>query len=172
MEAFIIELVVLLFVVALIIIALFSRNATLDKLAEIEGEKKLLEKDGITVEESVRGKNIQAVFRNCRVRLTNKRIIIAQPTLFNKERFFLRAVINYSEKANENPVSAGILLKSPTLSQGFLTLNTSKDRIFVTENNKKPVLEITAPVGGGAVITEPHFWIHTDAAKDFLAAIK
>ncbi len=38
MEAFIIELVVLLFVVAFLIFALLSGNATLAKLAWIDGE--------------------------------------------------------------------------------------------------------------------------------------
>ncbi len=172
MGATIIWIVVILFVVALVIISILSKSSTLDKLATLEGEKTLLEEDSVTVEESVRGRSIKTVLRNCVVRLTNKRLIVAQTVLFNKQKKFLRIVINYVDKGPELKAVGGAVLNTETFKQGYLTLYTTKDRIAVEEKGGEKTLVITAPLAEKGALQEPHVWVHTQKAAEFKNAVR
>ncbi len=172
MEATLIWVVVILFVIALMIFSMLAKNSTLDKLTTLEGEKTLLEEDGVTVEESVRGKSIKTIFRNCVVRLTNKRVIIAQAVLFNKQKKFLRIVINYVDKGPELKAVGGVVMNTETFKQGYLTLYTTKDRIAVEETGGEKMLVITAPLAEKGALQEPHVWVHTQKAAEFKNAVR
>lgn len=87
-------IILVLFFFVIAVIAIFYRGASLDKLESEPGETVLFEECGIRVEQS--GSPRSVIFFNCIVRVTDRRIIIAQKMLLRK-KYALRHVIFYRE---------------------------------------------------------------------------
>lgn len=134
------------------------RGAYLDKLAELPGENTLFEETGLTVRQHG---NRPTNFIWCTVRLTNKRIIVAQKVLFG-ERRALRHVIDYSG-------GEGTSL-SDTMKSGYIV--ASMDRSDVDLSGlaaDEPVVRI--PLGGGALTRGQTVEIPTQRADEYRAAL-
>lgn len=84
--------ILILFFLMMAAIALLYRKATLDKLQFPEDETLLFEEYGIRVEQS--GGSRSVFFINCVVRVTDRRIVIAQKMLF-RTKYAVRYVIFY-----------------------------------------------------------------------------
>ncbi|HPS58230.1 MAG TPA: hypothetical protein PK514_09005 [Spirochaetota bacterium] len=99
-------IILTLFFLMMAAIALLYREATLDKLKFLEDETLLFEEYGTRVEQS--GGSHSVVFINCIVRVTDRRIIIAQKMLF-RTKYALRHVIFYSEGDDETGLKHTLL---------------------------------------------------------------
>jgi hypothetical protein len=152
------------FVVFIILVVVGNRlvrNSTLEKLEALPEEKTLFEEDGVKVEECLRGKGIKTIYRNNHIRLTNKRIIVAQKPWFGKQHF-LRQVINYRDVGPEAQVAGGIFLNTPTTKQGFFTFYTTPQQITEEQVGDKTVLKITVPLKNPGLLQAPRILLYTN----------
>ena len=79
-----------LFVLALIFIASRARDSVLSKLELSPGESILFEEDGVKVYQLA---NEDIYFKNCRIRVTDQRLIIAQK-FWGRDKYALRFVFH------------------------------------------------------------------------------
>lgn len=128
--------VILIFFVLLILIALKYRSSTLDKLIIPDGEKILFEETGLRVEQGGSGRS--TIFINCIVRVTDRRIIIAQKMLLSN-RYALRYVITYS------PGSDALNLGT-ALGKGYLIFDINLDSMNIKTEQDASVITIDIPV--------------------------
>jgi len=96
----------------MVVFAVTYRNATLDKLATEVGEDTLLEEHAVRVRV---GNGRVTIFRGCVVRLTDRRLIIAQKALFGRSAV-LRYVLRYRDASSETE-EAGF---AATMKRGFI----------------------------------------------------
>ncbi len=130
------------FVVAAIIYSKFIvNNATLATLPALEGEEQLFEEEGVTVKQV--GSPRAALFINCKVRVTNQRIIVAQKALLSKTTFVLRLVATYTD-----PGGAGADL-GRSLRSACVVASIPRDAIRLEGEGKEAALVL--PLGGGAL---------------------
>jgi len=146
-------IVFVIFCAALIAIAVLYRNSTLDKLPLLTGEKILSEESSVRVEQGGSGRSV--VFTNCIVRVTDKRIIIAQKMLLTK-KYALRHVITY------NGLSDSTDLKS-TLKKGYLLMTVSKQDMKISEAEGKSTVSIEIPE---SALTGNQFITYRTAKKE------
>ena len=86
------EVIVLgVFFAGMFFIAMRARNSTLRQLTPLPDERTLCEDEGVEVEQGRTRRKTR--FTNCVVRLTNRRIIVAQRVAFRKDAF-LRHVVH------------------------------------------------------------------------------
>lgn len=160
-----------MFTILVVVANRLMRNSTLEKLALLPEEKILFEEDGVKVEEYLRGKGIKTIYRNNHVRLTNKRIIVAQKPWFGKQHF-LRQVVNYVESGPEASVAGGIFLNTPTTKQGYLTLFVAPEQITEEQVGDKTVLKITASLSNPGLLQPPRILIFTSHISNYLNVVK
>ncbi|HOP63943.1 MAG TPA: hypothetical protein PK358_14705 [Spirochaetota bacterium] len=120
-------IVILIFIAVLLIMSLFYRKATLDKLPMPGGETVLYEERGVKVEQG--GAPRTALFFNCIVRVTDRRIIIAQKMLLSKNSYALRHVITYYGAGESTDLGA-------TFKKGYLNFSIYRDDIKLEEEGE------------------------------------
>jgi hypothetical protein len=140
-----------------VLIAFFYRNATLDKLVSLPDETTLFEEDGIAVEQ--RGTPRMTYYGKCRIRITSKRIIIAQKMLLMKNRYMLRFVISFSSDAPAPDLKT-------ILKKGYYITNTQKNKIIFNPDDKGYTL-ISFPVSKRWTIQ-----FTTKAGSDYMKILK
>jgi hypothetical protein len=128
-------IVFIIFCIALVTIALFYRNSTLDKLNMLPDENILFQETGKRVEQS--GSPRTVIFINCIVKVTDKRIIIAQKMLFSK-KYALRHVIFYDQMSGSTDLKA-------SFKKGYLTFNILKNGVHVSESSGEYDIRINIP---------------------------
>ncbi len=101
----------IVFFCLMVVLAFLYRNSTLQKLPFLPGEEILFEEDKVTVRQG--GAPGTALFRGCRVRVTSRRIIIAQKVPFRKAYHVLRHVISYGAVNDDTQLDK-------TLAKGYL----------------------------------------------------
>ena len=124
-----------IFCIALVLIVTLYRNSTLDKLTLLNGEKFLFDESNVRVEQS--GSPRSVVFINCIVRVTDKRIVIAQKMLLSK-KYALRHVIQY------DGISDSTNLKT-SLKKGYLIMAVKKSDIKISDKNGAGAVRINVP---------------------------
>jgi len=129
-------IVILIFIAVLLIMSLFYRKATLDKLPMPGGEAVLFEERGVRVEQG--GAPRTALFFNCIIRVTDRRIIIAQKMLLSKKSYALRHVITYYGAGESTDLGA-------TLSKGYLNFSIYRDDIKLGEDGGETFVRIDIP---------------------------
>ena len=131
-----VEIIILLvFAVIIVIGAIFYKNSTLDKLEFLPNETIISEVKKIRVEHI--NKTRTTIFLNCIIRITNKRIIIAQKILFS-DKFALRYIISYTENIEKNDFKK-------SMKQGYSILTITKTSINLTIENEICSVEIIVP---------------------------
>jgi hypothetical protein len=128
-------IVVLIFAALLVVVAIAKRKSTLDRLEMIPDEETLFEEEGIRVEQA--GAPTTEVFLNCIVRVTSRRIIIAQKVPFVKTHA-LRHVIVYDEYSDDTDLAQ-------SLRRGFLNLTVNRSKIRIGRNSGGCLITISIP---------------------------
>lgn len=106
-------IILIVFFLLMFVIALLYRGATLDRLELQAGEEVIFEERGTRVEQS--GSPRSVLFINCIVRVTDRRIIVAQKMLF-RNKYALRHVIFYRMQDDD----AGL---KQTLLKGYILMH-------------------------------------------------
>lgn len=126
-----IELVaVIIFFILLIIVAFLYRNSTLQKLAPLPGEEILFEEEGVSVTQA--GTPQGTLFKNCVVRVTSRRIIIAQKVPFRKNYHVLRHVISYGAVNDKTELDK-------TLRVGYMVMAQHLREMKIEEGGGKSI---------------------------------
>jgi hypothetical protein len=129
-----------LFAVAIVVMAIYARNSTLAKLEPFPGEETLYEEDGVEVHQA--GRNRPSRFPGCTVRITNKRLIVAQKSVFGSSKPLRHiAVFEPREAVEKRP--------HVTLSGAYVTVVLEKNSIVVKPNASPP--HISFPIDGTAL---------------------
>lgn len=116
---------------AALLLFLFYRRSSLSRLPAVPGEIVVCQDRGVNVDE----KRIRWYrYGSCMVRLTNKRMVIAQKLPFSKSVYLLRFVIEY------NSTEPGVDVKAMIL-RGYVPARISAGQVTV------------APEGAGAAVT-------------------
>lgn len=115
---------------------LLYRKSTLARLDDLPGETIISEESPVDVIQA--GAPRTVYFHSCVIRLTDRRIIIAQKIPLTKNSHFLRAVIDHSSP------EPGMDLKS-TLRRGYLNFHAGKDEISVTPGARGLTVSIVIP---------------------------
>ncbi|MBP7735710.1 MAG: hypothetical protein KA369_07025 [Spirochaetes bacterium] len=116
---------------AALLLFLLYRRSSLARLPEVPGEIVVCEERGVAVDE----KRIRFYrYNNCMVRLTDRRIVIAQKLPFSKSAYLLRFVIEYNSTEPRVDVKAMIL-------KGYVPALVSAGQVTA------------APDGAGAAVT-------------------
>lgn len=151
-----IELIaVLIFVALLVVIAVAARKSTLDRLERLPGEETLFEEKRIRVEQA--GAPSTAVFMNCLVRVTSRRIIIAQKVPFVKTHA-LRHVIVYDEYSDDTDLAQ-------SLRRGFLNLRVSRPKIRIERDSRGCLITISIPES--TLTREQYIQFATEKGDDY-----
>ncbi len=149
-------IILCVFILCIALIAFIYRNATLEKLIPLPDESTLLEEDGIAVEQT--GTPRMAYYGKCRIRLTNKRLIIAQKMLFTSNWYMLRFVITFSNYTPSPDLKTSIKM-------GYYITNTEKNKISFKPD--KELTKISIPVSKRWTI---HFT--TRSGSDYIKFLK
>ncbi|MBW2277535.1 MAG: hypothetical protein JRF63_08595 [Deltaproteobacteria bacterium] len=136
-----------------------GKKGSLEGLAALPGETVLVEEQGVRVEQRARPKS--ALFMSCRLRVTDRRLIIAQKALLAKTHQ-LRFVFSYAQ------AGSGADLAS-SLGTGCIVADVAVDAITVARDGERMALEI--PLGGGALTSGQTALIFTDRAAEIVAMI-
>ena len=132
-----IEIIILcVFFLTLAGIALFYRKSTLDKLAPLPGETVLWEESGVDVTQV--GAPRTAFFHSCVVRLTDRRVIIAQKVPLTRKTHYLRAVIEHSSANPDTDLGS-------TLRRGYLTFSVGENEIELSPTGSGLTVKIYIP---------------------------
>lgn len=99
-------IILIIFFLVMLSVAVLYRGATLDRLDLQEGEAVMFEETGTRVEQS--GSPRSVVFINCIVRVTDRRIIVAQKMLF-RNKYALRHVIFYRQWDDDSGLKQTLL---------------------------------------------------------------
>ncbi|MDO8509913.1 MAG: hypothetical protein Q7S24_02105 [bacterium] len=145
MEAFISIAVVLLLVAGFVFWQTRKyKDAFLDKLPLLPGEKILFEEKSKKLEASIGSRIPLRIFPNSMTRITNFRLIISQKVL-GSERMALRYVFNFNENKEEI---------EPYL--GYTSMKVKKSNISLVEENKETKIEIRPTVSAGTLVP---YWV-------------
>ena len=128
-------IIIILFLLLMAAIAVFYRNSVLEKLPSEEGESTLLEESSVRVEQG--GAPRTAIFLKCIVRVTDRRIIVAQKILFSKKHA-LRHVISYRETPPEMDIRS-------TLKKGYINAAIKPEEIKITGTDEGTRIRIDLP---------------------------
>lgn len=147
-------IVIIISVLLFILIAVFYRNTTLDKLQFLSGEKIVYEESGVRVEQS--GSPRSVIFINCIVRITDRRIIIAQKMLLSS-KYALRHVIVYNGLNNSTDLKT-------TLKKGYLNIAVSKSDVKVDDTGGTCIVRINIPE---SALTKNQYITYKTGDKEF-----
>ena len=145
MEAFL-SILVTLGVVAIIVffISRKYRDAFLDKIVLLPGEKIVFEEACKKLEASIGAKIKLRIFPNSFVRVTNYRIIIAQKVL-GSQRMALKYVFNFKENKEEiEPF------------RGYTAMKIKKDATHLVDDKGEVKVEIVPTTGAGSLVP---YWV-------------
>lgn len=149
-------IIIIVFIAALLLVAILYRNSTLDKLSFSPGETILFEDKGVRVEQA--GAPQSTIFFNCIVRVTDRRIIIAQKLFLRKDKYALRHVISYNSGGDETDLKT-------TLAKGYLIFSVRKDEIKIEMEGEKKIIRIDIPE---SVLTRRQYVrFSTSCSEDF-----
>ena len=123
------------FCVALLLIALKYKNATLDQLPLLNSEDILFEETTIKVKQSGIGRS--QILHNCFIRVTDKRIIIAQKMLLQK-KYALRFVFHYTGITETTDLGS-------SLKKGYLIAEIKRADISVAHSAAGCTVKIEIP---------------------------
>ena len=129
-------IIIIAFITAMLFIAILYRNSTLDKLPMLPGETAIFEEKGVRVEQA--GSPQSTIFINCIVRVTDRRIIIAQKLFLRKDKYALRHVISYSRGADETDLKT-------TFAKGYLNFSVRRDDVKIERDGEKDFIRIDIP---------------------------
>lgn len=129
-------IIIIVFIGVMFFIAILYRNSTLDKLAMLPGETVLFEEKRVRVEQA--GSPRSTIFINCIVRITDRRIIIAQKLFLRKDKYALRHVISYNRGGDETDLKT-------TLAKGYLIFSVRRDEIKIEMEGEKKFIRIDIP---------------------------
>ncbi len=161
-------IVIGLFIIAIIVMGFVTRNAFLDKITWLPGEKVVFT-DNATFEGYFRGtKRIYSIFPLGHVVVTNRRILFTQRTLWGG-RYRIDYAVDYVDKGPEltqADMMGEALFK--TKGTGFPTFYSTPDRVtYITEKNK-PAVQVTVPFPDhGPLMAEPRLVIYTKKINDY-----
>ena len=147
---------VIVFAVALAAVAFLMRKSTLDHVTYAPGEAVLREYRGLTVESGSIGPR-RALFPNCRVIVTDRRIIIAQKMLF-VERYQVRYILHLGEGA-----------EASSLAKGVVHNGLFRERVRPVREGKRAFLRVV-PEGEG-LLTVTDIMIHTENPEELASVI-
>jgi len=137
------------------------KDAVLSKLAPLDGEKIRYEEDGITVEHL--GGMRPVVYLNSFLRITNRRVILAQRVLFGDKRV-LRFVIEHAV-SQESGTSVGEAVKAGY----FVGKIPAAEFVKTTGSGGKRMIEF--PLAGSSMVAGHRVQIHSKETSRALAAI-
>jgi len=146
---------VLGFVALMVIYAILTRKSTLDKLEKLPGEETLFEEEGVRVEQA--GAPRTAVFINCIVRVTSRRIIIAQKVLLGKT-YALRHVIVYDVYSDETDLAQ-------SLRKGYLNFEVTRSKVKIERDSGKCL--ITIPIPASALTGNQYVQFETGKGDEY-----
>ncbi|HOP29409.1 MAG TPA: hypothetical protein P5120_09155 [Spirochaetota bacterium] len=129
-------IIILIFIAAMFFIAILYRNSTLDKLPMLPGETVIFEEKSVRVEQA--GSPRSTIFINCIVRVTDRRIIVAQKLFLRKDKYALRHVISYSSGADETDLKT-------TFAKGYLNFSVRRDDVKIEREGEKDFIRIDIP---------------------------
>jgi len=147
-------IVIVIATVVFILIAFFYRGASLDKLPELPGEKALLEENGVRVEQS--GSPRSVIFMNCIVRVTDRRIIIAQKMLLSN-KYALRHVIVYNGLNNSTDLKT-------SFKKGYLNIAVTKSDVKLDDAGGTCTVRINIPE---SALTKNQYITYKTGGKEF-----
>lgn len=127
-------ILVALFIVLAIPFALKYRGATLDTIEQLPGEKTMFEEDRVSFFAFVRIPG--STYPYCFVRITNKRIIVAQHALFGK-KLPMRAILVHAAGIEYDTDISG------TAKRGYPIVHFSPQQVSYETNGKKTWVKIT-----------------------------
>lgn len=127
---------VIIFFVIMVIIVFLYRNSTLEKLPLLPGEEILFEEQGVEVSQA--GAPQTAVFKNCMVRVTTRRIIIAQKVPMRKNYHVLRHVISYGAVDDETELDK-------SLRRGYLVMAQHLSELIYKDDGGEVLIRIPIP---------------------------
>jgi len=139
--------VVLVFVVAMVIIAVGSRKSTLEDLPWLSGEVVRLEEGPLRVTQGARGRR-QTVFVRCVVRVTDQRIVVAQEAMLARKRA-LRVVITLTDEES--------MAGEARLDRGFLQVTVG--RSLLLRQLERETAALVLPMRGGLLLVEQNLSI-------------
>ncbi len=132
-----IELIVIaVFLAGMATMAVLYRKATLDRLTPLPGEEVLFEETVRRVEQ--RGGPRTVAFPKCLVRVTTRRIVIAQKFAFSKNRYALRHVITYDRYSDNTDLGS-------TLKKGYVVMDINKSDLEIIREYDRQIIRITVP---------------------------
>lgn len=157
--------VIITIVVFLSIMLLWGRkykNSTLDKLELLPGEKILFDDECKKVMAQAGPR--PALWPKSIVRVTNKRIIIAQHALFKPSHMPLRYVIHYN-KNTELPGGYG----GAALKTGYITFRTTPELVKIASEKDKQYIEINPEIKPGPMTGIPYYVrIFTERPNEYI----
>jgi len=120
----------------MIVVALMYRNSTLQKLPFLPGEEILFEEDKVSVTQG--GSPSSALFKGCTVRVTTRRIIVAQKVPFRKAYHVLRHVISYGAINDDTQLDK-------TLVKGYLIFAQHLYNMKLEDKGEEVLIHIPIP---------------------------
>ncbi len=156
---------ILIFVSVTLLLSVFHRKSTLDHLEMLEGEKVLFEESGVKVNQG--GPFRGAVFFKCLIRVTDKRIIIAQRFVLSKNKYALKHVIGYNMTRSEIDLAE-------TVKKSYLNLSVDKSNIRIEKdpNRKKEGYIFTIEIPQSSLTKSQYITYNTERSREYMDLLK
>jgi len=162
-------MIITCFIIAFVAIFIFAKlmhkNVYLSTLEPLPAETTLLELEGVKIFE-YREFGRATKWLNCKVRLSNKRVVFASKALLQSS-YVLSGVLTWDEGANGASAPVGEAIKT-----GYVQLTTQRQSWTVEHDGEKTFLVIPVQVhGADALVVPSRFKVQTpDAGKLFSLA--
>jgi len=131
-----IELIlILIFIIVLAIISFLYRNSTLDKVILSEDEVILFEEAKVKILQGGSPRTVQ--FNNCIIRVTDRRIIVAQKILMSR-KYVLRHIINYGIRMKDTDLPE-------TFRKGYIHMTINKSDVKINRQKEHTTISIDIP---------------------------
>ncbi|MCA9522830.1 MAG: hypothetical protein KC609_17770 [Myxococcales bacterium] len=158
---FVILGIVAMFAIAFIWNRFVAKHPTLARLPMANGERILFDESGLRVFQRGHGRSTQ--FINSRLRVTDRRIIVAQKMLLGGDEA-LRYVFDYTS-GDHDGTDLGTSLR-----EGALFGSLTPDQLEAASDEAGS--HIRLPLGGGALTRGQHAAIYTDRAAEIVARLQ
>ena len=123
------------------------RRAYLEQLPALEGERTLFEERGITVD-TVPQVGRGTRFPNSLLRLTDRRLVVAQQVLFRPHSHYLRYVV----VLDDTPAAAEALGTRGALAHGYVTFRARRADLALVRNRRGPHMAIRGDRAEGLAV--------------------